>query len=65
MIENGLIDAGGLHEPYLFIARRGKEVASVQSAASPSVRKQMGRGRAVYLSVLEFDGPLPPAEEYF
>ena len=42
-----------------------EEVASAQIAAAPSVRKQVGRGRAVYIPVLEFDGSLPPAEEYF
>jgi len=42
-----------------------EEVASVQIAAAPPQRNQIGRGRAVYIAALEYDGSLPPAEDYF
>jgi hypothetical protein len=37
----------------------------VASTAGPAARKQVGRGRVVYLPGIEFDGPLPPREPYF
>ena len=40
----------------------------VQESAGPSgspQRKEVGKGRVVYISGLEYDGPLPEAEPYF
>ncbi|HWF66451.1 MAG TPA: hypothetical protein VN670_04055 [Acidobacteriaceae bacterium] len=42
-----------------------EEVVSTQIASAPPIRGQAGAGRSVYLPVLEFDGPLPAAEEFF
>ena len=42
-----------------------KTLAAVPMNAGAAVRKEVGRGRVVYLPAIEFDGPLPPAEPYF
>lgn len=42
-----------------------EEVTTRFLTPAPPVRKQAGRGRAVYLPALAFDGPLPPDEDYF
>jgi hypothetical protein len=42
-----------------------EEVASVSVVAGVPAQKQFGRGRVVYLSGIEFDGPLPPSQPYF
>lgn len=40
-----------------------RKTGSVSS--SQPHRKEYGRGRAVYISAIEFDGPLPPDQPYF
>jgi hypothetical protein len=43
-----------------------EEVAEESAAPSGSVqRKEVGKGRVVYISGVEYDGPLPEAEPYF
>src|SRR6185437_13577687 len=37
-----------------------EEVASVKIPPAPPQRNQIGRGRAVYIAALEYDGSLPP-----
>ncbi|HKS97312.1 MAG TPA: hypothetical protein VJV74_14415 [Terriglobia bacterium] len=37
----------------------------LSTAAGPPVRKQVGRGRAVYIPGVKFDGPMPEAAPYF
>jgi hypothetical protein len=55
----GLIDNQAPAEPYQ------EQVKMATVTAGPPTRKEIGRGRVVYFSGIEFDGPLPPAEPYF
>lgn len=42
-----------------------EEVKAAPVVAGVSTRKEVGRGRVVYVPGLEFDGPMPPPEPYF
>jgi hypothetical protein len=42
-----------------------EEVPNSLVVAGAPVRKESGRGRAVYFPGIEFDGPLPPSEPHF
>jgi hypothetical protein len=53
----GLVDDGAL------AGDLRKEAGA--AAISASTRKECGKGRAVYLREIEFDGALPPSEPYF
>lgn len=55
----GLVDNQPAAAPYQ------EEVKATPVLAGMPSRKELGRGRVVYLPGIEFDGPLPPREEYF
>ena len=42
-----------------------ESVESIAPQASPAVRKEFGKGRAIYFAGVEYDGPLPAPEPYF
>jgi hypothetical protein len=55
----------GLVENQPAAAPYQEEVKAVPIIAGVPTRKEVGRGRVVYIPGLEFDGPIPPAEPYF
>lgn len=55
----GLVDNQPAAAPYQ------EEVKAAPVVAGVSTRKEVGRGRVVYVPGLEFDGPMPPPEPYF
>ncbi|HET9100049.1 MAG TPA: hypothetical protein VFN62_06630 [Acidobacteriaceae bacterium] len=55
----GLVDNQPAAAPYQ------EEVKASPILAGVPTRKEVGRGRVVYIPGLEFDGPMPPAEPYF
>jgi hypothetical protein len=42
-----------------------EEVKTLSSLAKPAVRKEYGKGRAVYVAEVEYDGPRPEPEPYY
>jgi hypothetical protein len=61
-VQPGLI---GLVEGQLSGTEYQEEVNSQLNSPGAAVRKQAGRGRVAYLPSIEFDGVLPPPEQYF
>lgn len=55
----GLVDNQPAAAPYQ------EEVKAAPVIAGVPTRKEVGRGRVVYIPGLEFDGPMPPSEPYF
>lgn len=55
----------GLIDDQPMAASYREQARWVPVTAGPAARKEVGRGRVVYLPGIEFDGPLPPREPYF
>jgi hypothetical protein len=56
---NGMVDSQPAARDY------EESVETVTPRAGPAARKTFGKGRVVYFSGAEFDGPLPEPEPYF